>query len=479
MVTRRVLSQAGFYALSIVATRAVGLIMVPYMTRRLSTAEYGSIELMATVADVATTVLSFGQVETLFRFVGAARDEVGRRRISSESFGMILVLAALAALVMQLLEGPIETLLDHAVPALALRFLLATVALEGAIEVPLAWLRFRERSRFYLLIVLGRVLLQAMLVFTLLEQGLGVSGVMGAQLVAAGVTAAVLGIAQWRDTGLSFSRAGAIAMLRYGTPLVMGGVGGFVLGTFDRVLLNRAAIPVSALAVYAIAYKVAALTPALFQPFAMWWSPRRIQTLLDPEGIARSSQTVTFGLAFLYWLGFGVAVGGVPLIRLMTPPAYHDAIAYLPWLVVATVVQHTADLVNIGSYAGRSTRAPMLINLGAAGVALLGYYLLIPIHGVAGAIEATILGWAARLIVIFIDSQRKVPLKLPWLRLGLYAGALTLAAALVPQTLDLVSAIAACLIGAATAAILANLLGLAPVPPGLVQRWSNRPAVPR
>jgi O-antigen/teichoic acid export membrane protein len=478
MAVKRAIGQAGFYALSIVAMRAVGLFMVPYVTRHLSTAEYGSIELMATIADVATTILSFGQVEALYRFVGAAPDDAARRHVSAEAFGLILALAAIAAVAMQFLVGPAAALLNEAAPPLALHFLFGTVALEGAIEVPLAWLRFRERSRFYLVIVLGRALFQAGMVFILLDRGFGVPGVMAASLVAAGLTALILAIGQWRDTGIRFSRASTGALLRYGTPLVLGGLGNFVLGTFDRLLLARN-LPVSALAIYAIAYKVAILTPQLFQPFTMWWWPRRIQTLLEPDGIMRSTRTVTFGLAFLFWLGFSVACEGGPLIRLMTPPAYHGAIAYLPWLVVATVVQHIADLVNVGSYVGQSTRNPMWINLGAAGVALLGYFLLIPPYGVGGAIAATILGWSARLVGIFIDSQRKVALDLPWRRLGIYAGLLTLAAALLPQDLDLSTAIAACLPGAALAAVLGNLLGLAPMPAGIVRRWRNKAVVPR
>jgi O-antigen/teichoic acid export membrane protein len=477
MAAKRALGQAGFYALSILAMRAVGLFMVPYVTRHLSTAEYGSIELMATVADVGTTILSFGQVEALYRFIGAAPDEAARRRVSAEAFGLILVLAAIAAVAMQFLVGPAEALLNDAAPPLALHFLFATVALEGAIELPLAWLRFRARTRLYLLIVLGRALFQAALVFILLDRGFGVSGVMAASLAAAALTALILGIAQWRDTGVRFDRTSTGALLRYGTPLVLGGLGNFVLGTFDRLLLART-LPVSVLAIYAIAYKVAILTPQLFQPFAMWWSPRRIQILLEPDGIGRSSRTVTFGLAFLFWLGFGVACGGGPLIRLMTPPAYHGAIAYLPWLVVATLVQHIADLVNIGSYAGPSTRMPMWINLGAAAAALAGYVLLIPPYGVAGAIAATILGWAVRLIAIFIDSQRKVALHLPWLRLGLYAAILTGAAALLPPDLALLDAIAACAAGALAAALLGLGLGLVPIPTGVLRRRRGDAMVP-
>ena len=70
MAVSKPLGQTLFYALSVALTRGLAIVMVPFVTDHLSTAEYGSIELMQSLADVATVVLGFGLVDAIYRFPG-------------------------------------------------------------------------------------------------------------------------------------------------------------------------------------------------------------------------------------------------------------------------------------------------------------------------------------------------------------------------------------------------------------------------
>lgn len=457
------LGQTLFYALSVALTRGLAIVMVPFVTGHLSTAEYGSIELMQSLADVATVVLGFGLVDAVYRFLGDAKDEAARLRIAAAAFGLILVLGAIAGLALQGASGLIQRLLGPSIDPIALRLLLGTVALDGAIQVPLAWLRLTDRASFYLAMIGLRSLLQCALIVVALETDAGVTGVMAAGLVAASLTAVILGIQQARTTGVRFNMHTTGILLRYGSPLVLSGLGGFVLGSFDRLLLAPV-VPVAALAEYAIAAKIALIAPLLFQPFSLWWFPRRIIILSEPDGRERSARTVTLGLTYLTWIALGVAIGGPVLVTLMTPPAYHGAIRYIPWLVIAAVAQHSADLLNVGSFAGRSTSRPTAINLISAAVALAAYLVLIPEMGVMGAVIATLTAYVARLVLFLADSHRLVPLSLPWGRLVLYAVLAAIAAWSTPAGMTWVGGGVALCAGCLIAGIVALLLGLAPMP---------------
>ena len=98
-----------------------------------------------------------------------------------------------------------------------------------------------------------------------LETNSGVTGVMAAGLASAALTALILGVQQARTTGVRFNMHTTSMLMRYGSPLVLAGLGGFVLGSFDRLLLAPV-VPVAALAEYAIAAKIALIAPLLFQP---------------------------------------------------------------------------------------------------------------------------------------------------------------------------------------------------------------------
>jgi O-antigen/teichoic acid export membrane protein len=308
-----------------------------------------------------------------------------------------------------------------------------------------------------------RSLLQAGLMVLALEANMGVPGAMAASLAAASLTALILAVQQARATGVRFDLHTTGTLMRYGSPLVLAGLGGFVLGSFDRLLLSPV-VPVAALAEYAIAAKVALIAPLLFQPFSLWWFPRRILILSEPDGRERSAHTVTFGLTYLTWIGLGVALGGPVLVTLMTPPSYHGAIRYIPWLVLAAFVQHAADLLNVGSFMGRSTSRPTAINLISAGVALGAYLILIPRLGVMGAVIATVVAYVARLVLFVLDGRRLMPLELPWGRLALYAALAALAVWSTPAGLGWLSGGLVLCAGSLLAGIVALALGLAPMP---------------
>ncbi len=199
----------------------------------------------------------------------------------------------------------------------------------------------------------------------------------------------------------------------------MGGLGGFGWVSFIRSLLPHS-VPLETIGIYGIANRLAMLTPLAFQPFGLWWFPRRLTLLGEELGLKRSARIVTFALVYLTLIGLGVALGGPVLIVTLTPHGYHTAQHYLPWLILATLLQHAGDLLNVGSFTGHTTNRPMAINLSSAGVAIALYYLLIPPYGADGAMIATVIAYLLRLIIFFQDSQRAVTLHLPWIRLGVF-----------------------------------------------------------
>jgi O-antigen/teichoic acid export membrane protein len=296
---------------------------------------------------------------------------------------------------------------------------------------------------------------QAGLAAALLWSGHGVAGVLAAGAVATGFTALLLVLHQSRETGLAFAPRVWPRLLAYGLPLTGGGLASFALGTADRWLLAGAVTP-EALAHYALAAKIAMVAALLTQPFELWWYPRRIALLEAEHGHRETRQVVGMGGALIVLAAAGTALGGPVLIQLATPPAYHAAIAYLPWLCAALALQSLGSLVNVGCYLGRTGAVPMLVNGVAGAVAVLGYLALIPAQGVMGAILATLLAQGVRLGLFLWLSQRRIRLDYRLGRLLVLVGLCVLAVAL-PQP------VGALLLGLGCIP-LAMALGLLPAP---------------
>ncbi len=431
------LRAAACYAVAVAAAKALGLALLPVMTAALAPAEFARLELLLSLGEIAGLLLAAGLVDTLYRFV--ALD--GRAAVARVA-GLGLAMGALG-LALAGLGAPLGAWLPLPAPPLEVLLLGAAVALDVALGVPLALLRVDGRAGAYAGMVVLRGALHVVLATLLLRLGAGVAGVLGAAALAA------LVVAGW--------------LLAYGAPLTLGGLAAFALGAADRWFLAEA-VPGEALAEYALAVKLAMAAAFLTQPFELWWYPRRVALLAAPGGAAESERMVGLGGALVLLAAGAAAVAGPALVGWATPPAYHGAARWIPWLTAALAMQSLGSLVNVGCYARRSTNQALAVN-GLAGLAALaGYALLVPPFGVAGAVAATLLGQAVRLVAFWAMSHRSAPLDYPLGRLALLALPVAGASAL-PQWLGSApAALALALLALLGCTLLAAALRLLPLP---------------
>lgn len=454
------LRAAALYALAIVWGKGLSLALLPLLTAHLSPAEFGRLELLASVAEFAALVIGAGLVETLFRF-GAARGTA--ERAAAEVAGLALALGAVALCLLLALAGPIAAALPGGAAPREVMLLGIAVAMGPLIGVCLGWLRLSGAAATYAASEMLRATVQAGLVAALVVAGFGVAGVLAGGAVVATAAAVLLIVRQARRTGIALAPAAWGRLLAYGVPLIGSGLAGFALGTADRWVLAAHVAP-ETLGHYALAAKIALVAAFLTQPFELWWYPQRQRVLAAPGGALRTARIVGAGGALVVLAAASAAIAGPMLIALATPAAYHPAAAFVPWLAAIVALQALGSLVNVGCYTGRTGGLPLLANGIAALVALAGYAVMIPGWGVPGTLAATLLAQAVRFALFLILSQRRAPVPYPLVRIAVLAAAAMLATAAVQAAPAGVAAIS--LGGAALAALagLAVLLRLVDLP---------------
>lgn len=463
------LRDTALYGASLGWTKAMAMLTLPLLTAMLAPADFARLELLSSAAEIGALFAAGGLVDTTYRFASGA--DAAARRAAGEILGLGTMIALAGIGLAVALSARFAALIPLPTPARDMALLGIAVALEGLIGVPLAFMRMRGRAGGYAAAAALRATLQSGLVAACVAAGWGVTGVLAAGSMAAVVAAGSLTALQARETGLVVAPHGWGRFLAYSLPLVGSGLASFALGTADRWLL-AGVVSASALGLYALAAKISLVAALLTQPFELWWYPRRIAMLQAPDGRSRSARIATAGVILTVLAAAATAVGGPVLIRVLTPLAYHPAARYVPWLAAALALQSLGSLVNVGCYAGRTGALPMLVNGIAAVVAVAGYLLLIPRHGVAGAIAATLAAQSARLTLFLLLSQRRV--RLPWRpRLLVLPVLASMAAAALPQYAANAYA------GLAGAAALLALGGLAAVLSGALPLPARtRPALP-
>ena len=411
------LRQSILYALAIFLSKGIGLIMIPVFTHFLEPADYGRLDILQTLADVLSIVLIMGLGEAIFKFYGNAETAEQQDHIIGNIMGVALCITVGSVLVLQFCASLIHDLLPGDISLWQARLLLFTLSLSTCLVIPLCWYRLKGRAKEYFYAASGRVALQALISALLLYAGFGVTGVMAAGAVASMIWGAKMCVDILRVHRLRFDMHYWRMFFAYGAPLIVTGIAGFVLGSFDRWIL-AVNIGASDMALYALAAKFGLLTFLFVQPFDLWWQPKRFQVLRAQDGASQCAKHISTGMLIICTSVICVSTMAPLVIIVMTPLSYHGAVVYVPLLSLLAGIHAMTQMVNIGIYNVKITKWPAIIDMSAAGVAYIGYITLIPLYGAWGAIMATAIALILRLGATLYLSQKLSYLPYAYIKMG-------------------------------------------------------------
>jgi O-antigen/teichoic acid export membrane protein len=433
----RVGRQTAIYGVGIVATKMLSFLLLPLYTHFLSPADYGVIQLVQMTFEVISIVAGARMAGGMFRFHQKAATDQERRAVFSTALvllttSFLLVAAGVFAGATTVSRMVFETPEYGGV----IRIAAVSFVFQGLMIAPLAWFRVREQSHRFVAASVGMVALQAALnVFFLVVLRAGVVGMFVSALLTNVIVGVIVATMQIRVTGARVSREPLRGLLRFGWPLVVTQVATFFLTFGDRYFLERVGGP-AAVGLYALAYSFGFLLAGVaFQPFLSVWDPIRY------EVAARTDRDAIFARAFVYvnviLVSFAVAISLFvhEFLDIMTTPAFAGAASVVPVILVAYVLQCWSAIHDMGIMLSERTGLSTLANWAAAAVALAGYLLLIPRYLAWGAALSTLAAFAVRQAVIYVASQRLLPIRYHWapvLRLTLLAVAVVAADLLVP-----------------------------------------------
>lgn len=404
--------QAAYYALGIIMMKGISLLMIPFVTRNLTTLEYGTLETLLIFADVSTIIIGFGLVEALTRYVGLSKqnNEESKNLIAScYSLALIVMLLCLCALCF--FANTIISLLPAKVTTWQLVLIAFPALLEGLIVIPLTLMRIQSLAKKFCFFNVIKALVQAILVVVLLQQGYGIDAILFAGAASSFLLIVCLLPYQWQQMGhhwykhwiqVDFWKKN-LEIISYGMPIVAGRLGLFAITGLDRWLLAEK-VGVEQLAVYAIAVKFSLILALLMQPFALWWFPYRFTLLKESSGRERCAHYAMLGTNLGFILGFIMLLTVPQFMQLILPITYHDASLIVMALLIVNMIKNAGDLLSLGCFIDSSV-GQMWVQWICALLAVVGYVLLIEDYGVWAAVGVLGAVYLLRLIMLYFYSQ--------------------------------------------------------------------------
>lgn len=415
---RRLSRDTAIYATGTILSRLAAFVMLPLYTRVLTTADYGLLQLLDVLVEVAGILVSAGMVAAVTRYYFKATEPDSRAAVLSTGWALLAALNVVGMAVL-LLSSPFifETVLKGA-GSVELVYIAAVNFAAGALPViPLALMQIQQRAGLFLIATLSRLIIQIGLnLFFLIVLEWGPRGVIVSTLISNIALGIPLSIWMLRQTGLRFEWAAARNLQRFGVPLQFAAAAMFILAFGDRFFLQEYR-GLSEVGIYALAYQFGFLLSGVgSHSFLQAWNPQRFQLTALPrdERDPRYSRGLLYFSLTIVTLMVGISLFARPALAILASPAFWPAADLVPLLVLCYVVQGWTATVHFGIDVSERSKYSSHANWIAAIVILALYATLIPRFGAFGAAIATLLGFIVRFALVYRWAQRLWPVSYEW-----------------------------------------------------------------
>ena len=285
------------YGVGQALARGVGFLMIPVYTRYIAVGDYGAMQLTEILFGAFQIVISMGVADVMSRFYYAERDQAARNRLVSTvliNFGLIglpIVLIFLA-----LSPTLCSVVLEDQRYLRCVQVVVVTAWFGMLCEIGYAYLRMRYMAKSFVAITTLQLAAALSLnIYFLVYRKLDIIGIFYSTLITQGLTGVLLAAAILRHVGLSASFRPLGRLLGFGLPLVPPQMVNLVAHTASSFFLRwfGAADPSAALVqvgLLSLGQKFGQIVDRFINvPFNAFWSPRRLELLLNDEPHAKEA----------------------------------------------------------------------------------------------------------------------------------------------------------------------------------------------
>ena len=420
---QRLLKVNFVYAIGSVANGAALFLLIPFLVKYLSTADFGLWSISEVMIYFLSLVIMAGMDIYLMREYWFLKSESERSLLAGTMLGMVTVWGAgmLTLFTIMVLLLSKNGILFNQFDPLVLVLIAAIGYSEVIFTLLLSLFRIQEKPLPFVVLSVGRTALFMGAAIFWMKTGIGLSGALAGRLTAAIVFIVFAWAMARKYVQVGLSSKHLRPWSNYGLPMVLSGLAFYVLIAADRYALQVMA-GLEAVAVYSFSYKLAASVDILVtRPFAMDWAARRFRIATQEQPQREYVNAAVLYTFIALWCALFVQAASPLLYDWFAPFIYIQGLQILPILLAANIVMGLSYPLNVGIMLKDRTKLLMPITAFAGVVYLLALLLLISYNPIKGAAWATLLAYFVYTTGIAWVSLRLYPVKYPignWVALG-------------------------------------------------------------
>jgi O-antigen/teichoic acid export membrane protein len=386
-----------------------GIILLPILTKTLSTADYGSWSLILVTIGLAPNIVTLGLQFSVIRFLPALRDKREIQELFYSIGFVILVTSSIASGLFFLFANQIAASFLQGDLIVAL-LLVPSIFLACLTAFLPNYFRALQQMKRYSALSLFQAYANVGLIAFFIFSGYGLRGAVTGLLIQQLLVFCVSAYLILRAIGVVIpSLANIRTYIGFGLPLVLSSVSTWTVNSSDRYLIGIF-LGTVAVGYYSPAYSLGSAIALLSQPFVVMLLPALSRhyeenSLDDVRMIMKYSLKYYSGIAIPSF--FALSILAKPLLVVLSTQAIAtNGYLVTPFVAAATLLVGAYEVLVQGIALKKKTARIGSIWLISAAVNFSLNLVLIPYLGIIGAAVTTLLAFACAFVLTTVYSLR-------------------------------------------------------------------------
>lgn len=437
---KKLAGQTVWYGLSSIVARFINYLLTPYLTYKLTAAEYGEQVLVYAFIPFMNILFTHGMETAFFRFT----QNHDRKAVYNTSSASLIFSSLFLSLLLIVFREPVAQFIKLENHSEYILLAALIIGIDALSTIPFAKLRLDGKPRKFAFIKITGIVLNVFSLYFFLSicpaiieknpdtflsgiynEEWKVGYIFVANLIQALVTLLLLS-KEFFGFSFRFDKTVWRQMILYALPIMLAGFGGMINETLDRIMLSwwSAAGTEEAVkaevGIYGAVYKLSILITLAVQAFRMGAEPfffNQSTSENAPRIYARVMKffVITLCLMFLFVMLYLDAWK-----LLIQNPEMWVGLKVVPILLVANIFLGIYYNLSIWYKLGNKTIAGAYITLIGAAVTLLINYLFIPRFGYMACAWATFACYGLMMVISYLWGQKNYPVPYAWKKLVAY-----------------------------------------------------------
>ncbi len=405
---KTLVSNTALISLGTFGSKLLVFLMVRFYTGYLTTAQYGTADLITQTANLLLPVISLGITDGVFRF--AIDSKIDKRSVFSSGV-FTITLGGIAFLII----APV-LMLTNQFDGYVWLIVVYTMA-SCYHSLCSKYIRALGSTAFFA--VQGIINTSLVIVFNILFLAvfnIGITGYVLSVVLADAISALLIFVREklWRDITIKIDKAIFKDIIRYSIPMIPATIFWWVTSVSNRYLVNGFIGP-EANGIYAVSYKLPTLLTLISTVFMQAW---QFSAVTESEN-AREEHIDFFSKVWgsfqsvMFLVGAGVVTFSIPLIKILTTESFYSAWKYVPMLTAAMVFSAFTNFMGSVYIVEKRSKNSFLTTMVGAVLNIILNFLLIPSPlGVQGAAIATFVSYLLIFIIRAVNVLKYIPFKM-------------------------------------------------------------------